>query len=121
MIMIMIMMDVGKVRMSMAKARMRVPVTVWITDRIHMGMGMLMVFVVAMAVNVLRGRMIMNMIVTLGEMQPHANSHQPARNHQLDIDRLPKTHQGYGGTDKRRCGKIGPGSCGSEMPQCKNE
>ena len=100
--MLMIVMGVGTMRTGVAEARIGMSVAVGNAGRIRRRMGMPMVLVVTMAVDVLQGHVFMIVLVALGQVQPHAESHQRAGDQKLGTDRLPEPRQRDGGADEGR-------------------
>ena len=115
------MMSVGIVRVGMAQPRMGMTVTMRLTDGVRRAVGMLVMGVMMVVVGVFHRRVQVNMIMMFSQVQPHAERHQRARDNELNGDRLSKSDQCNGRTDKRRGRKICAGSRRSNMAERKHK
>ena len=80
-----------------------------------------MMLVVQMRVLMLDRLVRMLVLVPLGQVEPDAESHQPASGQQLPARLLAEHGNRQQGADKGRCREIGAGACGPEMPQRQDE
>jgi uncharacterized membrane protein len=80
-----------------------------------------MVFIMHVLMAVLQWFVLMEMLVTLRQVQPDPQSHDQARQQQTRRDGLTKQRHSQGRPKKRRDRKIGSGSGSAQGPQGKDE
>ena len=80
-----------------------------------------MVFVVHVAMLVLHRRVEVLVLVSLGQVQPEANTHQQSCADQRHCHRIMQKGDRDDGADERREREVSPGPCSSEMPQRRYE
>jgi hypothetical protein len=100
---------------------MRVRVRVWLAGRIIWLVTVPMRFVVDVRVRMGLGTMNMLVLVSFGDMQPHAHRHERTRHDQLDRNGFVKSNDGDHGPQKWSRGKIRSCSGRSQMAQCEHE
>ena len=78
-------------------------------------MRMLVVIVVHVGMRVLHLLVLMLVLVVLGQMKPHTNTHKQTGDHQLHGDRLGQDHDGRKSANKRGRRKVCTGSRRTKM------
>ena len=117
----MAMVNVGIVRMPVHHRRVPVPVAVRLAGRCTWIVSMLVVGVVAVAVLVLQRFMGVLVLMPLGEMQPEAERHKEARDHEVGRNGLAEQGDGEDRAHERRQREIGAGPRRAEMAQREHE
>ena len=100
--MLVAMVQVRVVRMRVHQSTVTVPVRVGLAGRVCRRVLMPMMRVMHVPVLVLERLVDVLVLMTLGEMQPHANGHEDARGSQLPSDRLREEDEREHGADERR-------------------
>ena len=111
----------GAWRMRVRQWSMRVGVGMGLARRIGNPVRMLVMSIMGMTVGVLGRLMHMGVLVTLGQVQPDAGSHQHARDGQPGGRRLSERDHGGERTEKRRGREVGAGARGPEIAQGEDE
>src|SRR5262249_49922406 len=106
------MMRIRVVRMPMPEPDMSVPMRVRLADGIIGRMAVPMMLVMNVAVHVIDRRMFVLVLMPLGQMQPHADSHEHPCDGQLQADGLAepddrndRSHEGGRGIIRTRPGR----------------
>src|SRR5258708_33404298 len=84
-------------------------------------MLVLMLFVMNVSMVVLDRFMLMLVLVSLGQVQPDANSHQSSSDHKLISQTIAQDQKRDQCTDEGRQRKVRTRSCGADMPKRQNE
>ena len=115
------MMGVGQVWMAMLQRVVSMPVGVRLVPGIVRAVFMPVMVVMAVDVRMRRRRMAVRVFVMLGEVKPHADSHQAGRGKELHGHRLTQRNDRGDGTEEGRRGEIGAGPRRPEMTQGEHE
>ena len=115
------MMGVGQVRMAMLQRVMAMPVGVRLVLGIVRAVFMPVMVVMAVDMRMRRRRMAVRVFMMLGEVKPHADSHQAGRGKELHGHRLTQRNDRCDGTEEGRRGEIGAGPRRPEMTQGEHE
>ena len=97
-----IVMHIGYVRMCVRQCFVLVRMRVWLSRRILHAMVMPVMLVVAVGMGVLHPDMGVRMRVSLGHVQPNADTHQYSGDCELDGRSLLGSDDRGGGADERR-------------------
>ena len=111
------MMGVGQVWMAMLQRVMAMPVGVRLVLGIVRAVFMPVMVVMAVDMRMRRRRMAVRVFMMLGEVKPHADSHQAGRGKELHGHRLTQRNDRGDGTEEGRRGEIGAGPRRPEMTQ----
>jgi hypothetical protein len=90
-------------------------VGVRLARRVKGTLGVAMMFIVHMRIRVGESLVNVLVLVVLGQVQPHAQSHQGTRHNELRRHRLAECDHRRGGANERRGRKICAGACCPEI------
>jgi hypothetical protein len=99
---------------------MRMPVRMRLAGRIIWPVTVSVRFVVDMRMRMRLGTMNMLVLVSFGDMQPHAQRHERACHDQLDRNGFVQNDDRDHGPEKRSRGKLGGRPGRPQMPQCEH-
>lgn len=114
-------MNVGVVGVRMNQWRVSVRVAVGFAEWIDRGVGVLVMFVVGVQMVVLHRFMLVLVLVTLGQMQPHAQRHENCGETETEGEPVAQEQNRNGRADERRDGKICAASSRPNVPERENE
>jgi hypothetical protein len=113
--------DVGIVLMAMAQLFVCVEMAVRLVRRCSGQVGVLVVLVVPVAMIVRETVVLVLMLVTLGDVKPHADRHQRAASDHPTGQRLTKDENAGDRADKGSRGVVRRRAPGAEVAQRENE
>ena len=119
--MLMLVVHVGHVPVRVLQPAVPVRMGMRLAERIVRAVFVLVMCVMHMRVRVREHLVLVFMLVILGEMQPHPDSHEPASDKKTGGHRFVQGDDCHHCAQKGGCGEISAGACGAEVAERQHE